>query len=182
MILYEQCSSVGDLMKRIENLKDNIINEAVKIIKEDPSKLSIRKLASSCNVGVGTMYNYYRNKDEVVIDCMRYYWEQFMAEVKSTTWLNDSKKDLRTIHHLLEVHGNSFRVDLLSSTEPEIIHKARSFHQNSFKYFIQLIDDVLNINDLEVSEFIALNLYATLRTPGYEYKKLERIVFSKLIN
>lgn len=169
-------------MKKIENLKDNIITEAVRIIKEDPKKLSIRKLASSCNVGVGTMYNYYKNKDEVIIDCMRYYWEQFMTEVKNTKWLDNSKEDLRLIHGLLKHHGNSFRVELLSSTDPEIIHKARNFHKESFNHFILLIDDMLHICDYEVSEFIALNLYATLRTPGYDYNKLERIVFSKLIN
>ena len=51
--------------KYIENLKERIIIEAKKSLKEK-NNLSIRDLAFKCDIAIGTIYNYFDNKETIL--------------------------------------------------------------------------------------------------------------------
>ena len=53
--------------KIIENLKDRLIAEAQRQIKENGyGAVTIRSIAKGCGVGVGTVYNYFPSKEALI--------------------------------------------------------------------------------------------------------------------
>lgn len=62
--------------KIIENLQERLILEARKQIAQSGySSLTIRSVAAGCGVGVGTVYNYFKSKDELLAAYMLEDWK-----------------------------------------------------------------------------------------------------------
>ena len=69
--------------KIIENLPQRLQDEARRQIEEfGYGSLTIRGVAKNCGVGVGTVYNYYRSKDELVAAFMLNDWQEFLQSVR----------------------------------------------------------------------------------------------------
>ena len=57
--------------KIIENLQARLAVEAKKQVEESGyAAMTIRSVAKACGVGVGTVYNYYSSKDEILASYM----------------------------------------------------------------------------------------------------------------
>lgn len=55
----------------------NILKTAYRLAKEQGlASVSIRSVASACNVSIGSIYNYYPSKDELVIDVVGMFWQE----------------------------------------------------------------------------------------------------------
>ena len=55
------------MMKQRVTTQEEILEHALKIaIEEGVDKVSIRKLATSCGIAVGSMYNYYKDKESFI--------------------------------------------------------------------------------------------------------------------
>ena len=68
--------------KIIESLRENILSESRRVLFESGyGALSIRKIAVSCNVAVGTIYNYFENKDTIVANIMSEDWQKSLKEM-----------------------------------------------------------------------------------------------------
>lgn len=56
--------------------KEQILEKTMEIaMREGVDKVSIRKIASSCGIAIGSIYNYYANKDAVVEAAAEQFWE-----------------------------------------------------------------------------------------------------------
>jgi AcrR family transcriptional regulator len=61
--------------KIIENLREKILEEARKqLMEEGYAKTTIRSVASACGIGVGTVYNYFKSKDILILAFMLDDW------------------------------------------------------------------------------------------------------------
>jgi len=70
--------------KIIENLPERLAEEARRQIAESGfSAMTIRSVAKSCGVGVGTVYNYYSSKEELVATFMLSDWKACVAAIES---------------------------------------------------------------------------------------------------
>jgi len=68
--------------KIIENLESRLMEEARKQIQETGySAMTIRSVASACGVGVGTVYNYFSSKDELLANYLLHDWKQCIAVI-----------------------------------------------------------------------------------------------------
>lgn len=77
--------------KIIENLENNLIREAGKQIRESGyGALTVRSVAKACGVGVGTVYNYFPSKDNLVAACMLEDWNGCMEKIRKTSEGSDS--------------------------------------------------------------------------------------------
>ena len=77
--------------KIIENLENRILEEARRQIEESGySRLTIRSVASRCNVGVGTVYNYFPSKDALVATYMLQDWKDCIRVVEQSSRDSDS--------------------------------------------------------------------------------------------
>lgn len=77
--------------KIIENLESRILEEARRQIEASGySALTIRSVASSCGVGVGTVYNYFPSKDDLVATYMLQDWKDCISIVELASQDSDS--------------------------------------------------------------------------------------------
>lgn len=60
---------------------DKILEQALLIAKEEGvDKLSIRKLASACGIAIGSVYNYYPDKETLVTAVAEEFWNTIFAD------------------------------------------------------------------------------------------------------
>lgn len=70
--------------KIIDDLRETFILEARKMLQQDGGRaLTIRNVAATCHVAVGTVYNYFRSKDELMAHVMLEDWQRTMADMRA---------------------------------------------------------------------------------------------------
>ena len=79
--------------KIIENLERRLIAEAKKQIDESGyGTLTIRSVAKACGVGVGTVYNYFSSKEELVATHLLDDWNRCIVAIQSAGTYSDSPR------------------------------------------------------------------------------------------
>lgn len=70
--------------KLIENLKEKILAEADRQLQEAGyGTMTIQSIAKACGVGVGTVYNYFSSKDEILIACVAEAWMKHIETIRT---------------------------------------------------------------------------------------------------
>lgn len=93
--------------KIIENLEARLIAEAKKQLEVSGySNLTIRSIAKACGVGVGTVYNYFSSKDELVAAYLLGDWNECVAAIQAVSRDSDSPRPVaRCIHDQLRQYA-----------------------------------------------------------------------------
>lgn len=95
--------------KRIDNLKEIILEEAKRQVMENGySKTTIRSVAQGCNIGIGTMYNYFKSKDDLISSFMLDDWKNCVQEMTSLDTA-DAKQFLGRIQEILSGFATRYR-------------------------------------------------------------------------
>ena len=69
--------------KIIENLENRLIAEAKRQMEESGyGSVTIRSVAQGCGVGVGTVYNYFSSKDELLAKFMLSDWKECVMAIQ----------------------------------------------------------------------------------------------------
>ena len=77
--------------KIIENLKDRLIAEAKRQIEEAGyGAVTIRSVASSCGVGVGTVYNYFPSKEALIATHLLEDWSVCVDTIRQEAELSET--------------------------------------------------------------------------------------------
>lgn len=88
--------------KVIEKLREDLIREVRRSLEEDGyGKITMRTIASACGVGVGTVYNYFSSKDELVASVVWEDWKETVEAFKKKTFLSD-KEIVRGVYDMLK--------------------------------------------------------------------------------
>ena len=79
--------------KIIENLEKRLIEEARKQIEESGyGTMTIRSVAKACGVGVGTVYNYFASKEELVAKHLLEDWSRCISAIRAVSTYSDSPR------------------------------------------------------------------------------------------
>ena len=89
--------------KIIENLKDRLIAEAEKQIGEyGYGAVTIRSVAKACDVGVGTVYNYFPSKEDLIATHLLVDWKLCVDTITRTAEnATDPKPVLQCVYQQL---------------------------------------------------------------------------------
>lgn len=72
--------------KIIENLESRLIEEAKKqIAASGYGAMTIRSVAKACGVGVGTVYNYFSSKEELIAKHLLDDWKQCITAIRAVS-------------------------------------------------------------------------------------------------
>lgn len=72
---------MGEFINYKITTPEAILEHAFQIARrEGIDKLTIRKLAAECGIAVGSVYNYFPNKDAVVAACRSLFWTEVMKD------------------------------------------------------------------------------------------------------
>ena len=97
--------------KIIENLEQRLIEEARKQISESGyGAVTIRSVAKGCGVGIGTVYNYFPSKDDLVASFMAADWKECLAVITATgSNADNAELLLRCIYDQLHIFTSMHR-------------------------------------------------------------------------
>lgn len=173
----------------IENPKQLILSKAKEILyNQGYNKLSMRALSKACGIALGTIYNYYPTKKDLVVEMMTDYWQNYLDSVREIVNKNtDIYIKLNSVFNELEVFIQNFRQYWLT---PELygnqeyveggIQKEYSFMEK----LIVIIEDVLikeqanknvqiKLGARETANFIIMNFITIVQMPLFKYESFE---------
>lgn len=124
--------------------------------------VGMRELASNCDLGIGTYYNYFQSKDEVVISLIEELIEDFKKPLSAEANLFDLVKFLSTSRNLL---CSFFPIALKIENFPylkgirELLtgFSSNPDHNITFYQFINLGHFLLSNNELDARAFYSKN-------------------------
>ena len=91
--------------KIIENLPQRLLEEARRQIEESGfAAMTIRSVAKSCGVGVGTVYNYYPSKEALVASFMLDDWKVCVTAIQTAA------EESRTLEPVLRIIHEKLRM------------------------------------------------------------------------
>lgn len=158
---------------------------------DDIQKFSIRMISSKCNIGIGTIYKYYGNKDDILIDITKELWMSYINEVSNNFDKFTSFSDyIEYLYDRLCFYSKKFNYQVLSRELSVSFRTAgKSQHKVAQSYFIDLISRkirsvyIMNESDVElISNFIANNLISIITMQEYEFHVFINILSKLLIN
>lgn len=96
--------------KIIENLRSELINTGKSLLIEKGYKaLTMREVASASNIALGTVYNYFSSKDEMVASIMMLDWIRVFSKQSSYTDADSPIDGLRIIYEDIEEFSSIYR-------------------------------------------------------------------------
>jgi AcrR family transcriptional regulator len=185
---------VLNLSRIIENPRELILSEAKKMLyNEGYSRVSIRRIAKECGIAVGTIYNYFPTKKDLIIEMMTSYWEEFFYDIESIISSNeDFYIKLNKIFDILSAFIKRFKEVWLSDeiySSPDYIEsglkKENIYIDKLIKVIKKLLEEDIynrsdgNIKQIEpykMASFIVANFYTMVQMPYLDYTSFESIL------
>lgn len=91
------------MRKRDDQLRDNLLEVASHIMdNEGVEAINIRSIAKAAGVASGTVYNYFSNKEEIVLSLTEVYWEAIMIEIRTLNFTHSFCENIELIYRFLK--------------------------------------------------------------------------------
>lgn len=96
--------------KIIKNLKETILLEGKsQLIEFGYKNLNIRNITTACDIGTGTFYNYFKNKDMLVISILESDWNSIYNSTHEFLYTEQSfREKLFLIYLYIEKFSNNY--------------------------------------------------------------------------
>ncbi|MBS4539439.1 TetR/AcrR family transcriptional regulator [Clostridium sp. D2Q-11] len=173
----------------IENPKQLILSKAKEILyNQGYHKLSMRALSKACNIALGTIYNYYPTKKDLIIEMMTDYWQNYLDSVHKIVKSNTNIYiKLNNIFNELEAFIRSFRQYWLTSELYDSQEYVEGGLQKQYVFMeklIVIIEDMLlkeqankniqiKLSAQETASFIIMNFITIVQMPLFKYESFE---------
>lgn len=178
----------GDMMPKIlNNVKEDICRVSRSMLSEEGyENLSIRNIAKNCGIGMGTIYNYFKSKDDIIFDIIMEDWTTILGRmdrsIKSDMPMIDK---LESLHNLLKEFVGGFHgmwMDMATSKAKKTDYK--SLKSQRMVYSMELHERISSVtlelsSTMEKDELDFLNSTLTtifLSNDKFEFKTLEKIL------
>ena len=162
--------------KIIENLPQRLLEEAKnQILQAGYSTMTIRSVARQCGVGVGTVYNYYRSKEEMVAAFLLEDWKKCTANIVSCAETTSKVEEvLREMHRNLVSFSQKYASIFGDHTAAQSFSGSHSAYHGLLRK--QLADPLEKFcKDAFTAEFVA-EAVLTWTMAGKSFDELYRVL------
>ena len=172
-----------------DTLKNSLIDCAHTIAStQGIEAINLRNLAQYAHVSVGTIYNYFKNKDELLMALTQFYWKDAYKTIKTQCYGYPLLEALPLLYRIIKTSLDASLGQLLSSMSSIEVMSSRqlSLMQQDLKQFIiyminadnsissNCFDDVLSKE--QFAQFIVDYMFIYLRK-----KDTDMVVFCEVI-
>ena len=164
------------MRRKDDTLRDTLLNSARYIADtEGIYAVNIRSIAKKAGVATGTVYNYFLNKDEILLALTEEYWKQTLQELKALGSADSFCRQLQVIFAFLKERINQSAGKLMNSLgNVEMTGQARmeTMQSELAAALIQRMEQDVNVrkdiwNDVFTKEqfarFLMLNIIMLLK-------------------
>ncbi len=185
------------MSRLIENPKELIIGKAQEILYRDGYlKLSMRSLAKECEIALGTIYNYYPTKQELITEMMMEYWQNFLKQVREIVGSEDEfYHELKDIFNELAVFIRNFKQFWLTTElydEKECVENGLQKENIFMEELIRILEELLlsgqakgevqmELGVHNTASFIMMNFITMVQRPLFSYEVFE-LFLKELLN
>ena len=157
--------------KIIENLNETIILEGRKLLSNKGYKeLNVREIAKNCNIALGTFYNYFPTKDELILEIVREDWRHLSDLIEKLKPIDEPiKEKIRKVFLSLEIFISSYVAIFIEMA----MYKNYSYDHMSHDKFHLLYGKLSELIELEKTK-------GHIQSPLESYK-LAQLIMSNLI-
>jgi AcrR family transcriptional regulator len=122
-----------NMPKIIENPREALIAEAkYQVEKYGYAGMTIRSVSKACNIGVGTVYNYFKSKEELIFSFMHEEWLACLEAIKKCGDETDSPEVLlRCVHTEINKYVEDHR-HLLTDKNAEKVFSLNYFTAHTY--------------------------------------------------
>lgn len=175
--------------KIINNLKNVILDYARDIILNDGyENLTMRNVSEKSKIAVGTIYNYFPTKKDLVVQILEDYWYDYLKIVDA---IDKNEPDLYLklleIYKNLETFVDTFKEVWVKDinygyTEDTLMRKMNFLDTLNKKIEIILIKEQNNgtinlfLEPYTTSKFLILNFLMMAQIKHFEYNDFEKII------
>ncbi|WP_102398972.1 TetR/AcrR family transcriptional regulator [Haloimpatiens massiliensis] len=178
----------------IKNLREVILDTASDILyNEGYSNLSIRRVAKECDIAVGTIYNYFPTKKDLVVEMMTNFWKEYFFDIETILQSQEGfYQKLKSIFNSLSKFIKRFKDVWLKSdiySTPDYIEsglKRENIYIDKLILVIQeMLKEQLNDNKIynnelldtkKMASFIVMNFITMVQMPQFEYEFFESML------
>ena len=158
---------VSYLPKKIDNVRAEILKVATKLFyKEDFNDISMRKIATDSNVGLGTVYNYFNSKEELLAEVFENNANEKFEKIKlELEHEKDRKNKLKAIFFIIREEiskiDNIQLKNMITTLNESPINKKEILKEKCIDFHCKVIrymKDDLNLRN----EIVSRIFFATL--------------------
>ncbi len=96
-------------MNKTITSKEAILEKAKLIVKECGIEgLNIRKVAKKCNISIGSIYNYFPTKSDLIIETIKFIWMDIMHNYKDINKNSSFVEVLKTLYLNIKEGSNNY--------------------------------------------------------------------------
>lgn len=164
--------------KCIVNYKEIILSEAKNIaMKQGITKLNIRAVAKNSEISIGTVYNYFPSKGDLLVAVIEDFWCGAFTDVNWQGFTSNNFYDnLENVYTILYNYLNKFKENWLEQLS--LLEKQDKLlgRQKENEYFVKIYDKIINLIDMDDN----LKNYQWSETISKE--KIAEFIFENMIN
>lgn len=117
--------------KVLSNVKEDILKVVRDmLLQNDYSQLSVREIASRCGIGTGTLYNYFKSKQEIIASIITSDWNTIMRKIDhsnntSLNYINKLEFIFNELYSFMNVIHNVWYEDFLYELDLTKVNKIK---------------------------------------------------------
>lgn len=164
--------------KCIINYKEIILSEAKDIaMQQGITKINIRDVAKNSGICIGTVYNYYPSKGDLLVAVIEDFWcgafkDENWRDFTSNNFYENLEKIYITLHNYLNMFKENWleQLSLLKNQDKLLVRKKEN------EYFVKIYNKIINLIDMDD------NLKHYQWSEIISKEKIAEFIFENMIN
>lgn len=182
------------MRRKNDALRDTLLDLARDIVDQNGIEaVNIRRIAQKAGIAAGTVYNYFSNKDEILLSLTEEYWKQTLTEMETAVAADSFLEQLQQIYGFLKerIQGSGGKLmNSLGSVEMAGQQRMASMQRALEAILILRMEQDTRIpkelwnesfSREKFAHFVAMNLVLLLKTeaPDFEFfiEAVKRILY-----